>query len=89
VTGHRFSRSGLRVVEGGSLPMNAVERLHKFQAEQPTVKFNAPHMGGHGRYAATIPAGTIPGDPREITATCADLTGLMDQLDDLFGSPGQ
>jgi hypothetical protein len=50
-------------------------------------------MGGHGRYIAVIPAGAIPGEYREITVTSLDLTGLMDQLDDLLpsahGMPGQ
>ena len=50
-------------------------------------------MGGRGRYIAVIPAGAIPGEPREVTITSADLTGLMDQLDDLLppgqGTPGQ
>ncbi len=43
--------------------------------------------------ASVIPAGAIPGEPREVTITGADLTGLMDQLDDLLpsghGTPGQ
>jgi hypothetical protein len=50
-------------------------------------------MGGHGRYIAVIPVGTIPDESREIIVTSLDLTGLMDQLDDLLpsghGAPGQ
>jgi len=77
-------RGGLRVVEGGHYSMNAVNRLHRFQGEHPEVQFLAPHIGGHGRYIANIPAGTLPHDAREITLSSADLTGLMDQLDDLL-----
>jgi hypothetical protein len=69
-----------------------VSRLHRFQGEYAQVRFTAPHLGGRGRYIAVIPAGTIPGEPREITITSADLTGLIDQLDDLLpsgdGTPG-
>lgn len=43
--------------------------------------------GGRGRYIAVVPPGTIPGESREITVKSLDLTGLMDHLDDLFGSP--
>ena len=50
------------------------------------MRFTAPHMGGQGRYIAVIPAGAIPGEPREVTITSAGLTGLMDQLDDLLPS---
>jgi len=78
----------LRVLEGGALRTDSVGRLHKFQGEHPEVMFTAPHMGGRGRYLARILAGTLARDPREITVTSADLTGLMDQLDDLFGPPG-
>jgi len=78
----------LRVLEGGALRTDSVDRLHKFQGEHPEVVFTAPHMGGRGRYLARIPAGTLARDRREITVTSADLTGLMDQLDDLFGPPG-
>jgi hypothetical protein len=51
------------------------------------VNITAPHMGGHGRYIAVVPAGAIPGEPREIIVQSLDLTGLMDQLDDLFRAP--
>ena len=60
------------------------------------MRFTAPHMGGQGRYIAVITADTIPGKPCEVTITSADLTdltGLMDQLDDLLpsghGTPAQ
>jgi hypothetical protein len=70
-----------------------VSRLRRFQGEHAEVRFTAPHMGGRGRYIAVIPAGTIPGEPREVTITSADLIGLMDQLDDLLpsgdGTPAQ
>jgi hypothetical protein len=46
-------------------------------------------QGGRDRYIARIPAGMVPGDPREFTLTSADLTGLMDQLDDLFSAAWQ
>lgn len=87
------ARSGLRVIDGGAVMNDPVNRLHLFQGEHTDVRFTAPHMGGRGRYIAVIPAGTIPGEPREVTLTSADLTGLMDQLDDLLpsrhGTPGQ
>lgn len=86
-------RGGLRAIEGGRYLMNAVDRLHRFQGEHPGVQFLAPYIGGRSRYVARIPAGMVPGDPREMTLTSADLTGLMDQLDDLLpprdGGPGQ
>jgi hypothetical protein len=77
-------RGGLRIVEDGRYRMNAVNRLHRFQGEYPDVQVIAPHVGGRGRYIATIPAGNLPHDPREVTLSSADLTGLMDQLDDLL-----
>jgi hypothetical protein len=87
------ARSGLRVIDGGAVMNDPVNRLHRFQGEHAEVRFTAPHMGGRGRYIAVIPAGTIPGEPREVTITNADLTGLMDQLDDLLpsghGTPGR
>jgi hypothetical protein len=49
-------------------------------------------LGRPGPLHRCHPGGTIPGEPREITITSADLTGLMDQLDDLMpsghGTPG-
>ena len=80
------ARSGLRVVDGGAVLNDPVKRLHRFQGEQAEVRFTAPHMGGRGRYIAVIPPGTIPGESREVTITSADLTGLMDQLDNLLPS---
>jgi hypothetical protein len=77
--------SRLRVIDGGLRRTDPVARLHRFQGRHTEVEFTAPHWGGQGRYIARIPSGTIPGDPREITVTSADLTGLMDELDDLFG----
>jgi len=85
--------SGLRVIDSGAVLNDSVKRLHRFQGEHTEVRFTAPHMGGHGRYIAVIPVGTIPGESREITVTSLDLTCLMDQLDDLLpsghGAPGQ
>ena len=46
--------------------------------------FTSPYLGGRGRFIAVMPAGTIPGDPREIIAGSLDLTGLMDQLDEIY-----
>jgi hypothetical protein len=86
------ARSGLRVIDGGAVLTDPVNRL-RFQGEHTEVRFTAPHMGGQGRYIAVIPPGTIPGESREVTITSADLTGLMDQLDDLLpsgdGTPGR
>ncbi len=85
------ARGVLPVIDGGATLNDPVKRLHQFQGEHPEVEFKAPHMGGHGRYIASILAGTIPGESREVTLTSADLVGLMDQLDDLLppdsGSP--
>lgn len=80
------ARSGLQVIDGGAALNDPVKRLHRFQGEHTEVRFTAPHMGGHGCYIAVIPVGTIPGESREITVTSLDLTGLMDQLDDLLPS---
>jgi hypothetical protein len=52
------------------------------------VQFTSPVMGRYGQYTALVPPGAIPGESREITVTSPDLCGLMDELDDLFGSPG-
>jgi len=78
------ARGWLRVIDGGAIRTDAVARLHRFQGEHLEVVFTAPHRGGRGRYIARIPAGTLSRDPRELTLTSADLTGLMDQLDDLL-----
>jgi hypothetical protein len=67
---------------------SAVTRLHRFQGEHPDVQFTSPVMGRHGQYTALVPPGAIPGESREITVTSPDLCGLMDELDDLFGTPG-
>jgi len=80
-------REPLRILEGGlSIRRDSVVRLHQFQGEHPDVQFTSPIMGRYGQYIALIPPGTIPGEPREITVKSADLCGLMDQLDDLFGA---
>jgi hypothetical protein len=78
------ARGALRAIDSGARSTNAVDRLYRFQGQYPEVGFTAPHMGGKGRYIARIPAGTLSRDPRELTLTSADLTGLMDQLDDLL-----
>jgi len=44
-------------------------------------------MGRYGQYTALVPPGAIPRESRETTVTSPDLCGLMDELDDLFGSP--
>jgi len=77
------------VIDGGLSPRrDSVARLHRFQGEHPEVQFIAPHMGGHGRFVAHVPAGTIPGEPREVTFHSLDLAGLMDQLDEVFPPDG-
>jgi hypothetical protein len=79
----------LRVITGGLSPWgSAVARLHRFQGEHPDVQFSSPVMGRYGQYTALVPPGAIPGESREITITSPDLCGLMDEHDDLFGSPG-
>jgi hypothetical protein len=75
-------RGGLRAVDSGMARNDPVARLHRFQGEHPEVQFTAPHMGGRGRYVAVVPAGAVPGDPREITVSSLDLAGLMDQLEE-------
>jgi hypothetical protein len=82
-------RAPLRVGTGGLSPWgNAVTRLHRFQGEHPDVQFSSPVMGRYGQYTALVAPGAIPGESREITVTNPDLCGLMDELDDLFGSQG-
>ena len=82
-------REPLHAVTGGLSPWgSAVTRLHQFQGEHPDVQFTSPVMGRYGQYTALVPPGAIPGESREITVTSPDLCGLMDELDDLFGSPG-
>jgi hypothetical protein len=81
-------RAPLRAIEGGLSPRrDSVARLHQFQGEHPGVQFTSPTVGRYGQYTALIPPGAIPGELREITVKSPDLCGLMDQLDDLFGSP--
>jgi hypothetical protein len=78
-----------RAAAGGMSPWgSAVTRLHQFQGEHPDVQVSSPVMGRYGQYTALVPPGAIPGEPREITVTNPDLWGLMDELDDLFGSQG-
>jgi hypothetical protein len=72
--------------DGLSPRRDSVTRLHQFQGEHPDVQFTSPIIGRYGQYIALIPAGTIPGEQREITVKSPDLCGLMDQLDDLFES---
>jgi hypothetical protein len=82
-------RVPLRAVASGLSPWGrAVTRLHRFQGEHPDVRFSSPVMGRYGQYTALVPPGAIPEEPREITVTSPDLSGLMDELDDLFGLPG-
>ncbi len=78
------ARTKLRVIEGGPPRQDPVARLHRFQGEHPEVQFTSPNMGRYGRFLAIIPAGTIPGESREVTLSSLDLGGLMDKLDDLF-----
>jgi hypothetical protein len=78
-------RRGMMAAAGGlSRWRSAVIRLHQYQG----VQFTSPVMGRYGQYTALIPPGAIPGESREITGTSPDLCGLMNELDDLFGSPG-
>jgi hypothetical protein len=84
---------GLRIIDAGLSPRDRlVARLHRFQGEHPEVMFTAPHMGGRGRYIAVVPAGSVPGDPREITKGSLDLADLRDQLEEIWppegGRPG-
>ena len=82
-------RAPLQAVACGLSPWgSAVTRLHRFQGEHPDVQFSSPAMGRYGQYTALVPPGAIPGESREITVTSPDLYGLMDELDDLFSSPG-
>ena len=74
----------LRAVDGLSPRNDPVARLHRFQGEHPEVTFTAPHMGGQGRYIALLPAGSVPGEAREVTVNSLDLGGLMDQLDAIY-----
>jgi len=81
-------RPHMRVIEcGPTSRQDSVARLHRFQGEHPEVLFTSPNTGRYGQFMAVIPAGTIPGESREITVKSLDLGGLMDQLDDLFAPP--
>jgi hypothetical protein len=82
-------RRGVLAAIAGGLPSrrNAVARLHRFQGEHPDVHFTSPVMGRYGQYTALVLPGAIPGEAREVTVRSPDLCGLMDELDDLFGSP--
>ena len=74
---------------GGALPRrrDSVVRLHQFQGDHPEVQFASPPTGPYSQFTALIPAGTIPGEGREIIIKSPDLCGLMDQLDDVFATP--
>ena len=82
------ARERLRVIDGG-LPRrrDSVVRLHQFQGDHPEVQFASPPTGPYSQFTALIPAGTIPGEGREIIIKSPDLCGLMDQLDDVFATP--
>jgi hypothetical protein len=82
------ARGGLRVIDGGTVLTDPVKRLHRFQGEHTEVRFTAPHMGGQGRYIALLPAGSVPGEAREVTVNSLDLAGLMDQLDEIYQPDG-
>jgi hypothetical protein len=82
------ARRGLGAVDGGMARNDPVARLHRFQGEHPEVVFTASHMGGRDRYIAVMPAGSVPGDPREITVNSVDLAGLMDQLEEIYPPDG-
>ncbi len=78
----------LQALDGGlSGRRDSVVRLHQFQGEHPDVEFASPIWGRYGQYTALVPPRVIPGERREIIVKSPDLCGLMDQLDDLFGSP--
>jgi hypothetical protein len=82
-----FPQEPLRAINDGlSSRRDSVIRLHQFQGDHPDVQFTSPVMGRYGQYTALIPPSTIPGEPREIIVKSPDLCGLMDQLDDLFGT---
>ena len=82
-----FPQEPIRAINDGlSTRRDSVIRLHQFQGNHPDVQFASPVMGRYGQYTALIPPSTIPGEPREIIVKSPDLCGLMDQLDDLFGT---
>ena len=79
------AQAPLRGIDGDRSPRrDSVARLHQFQGEHPQVLFTSPTVGRYGQFTALVPAGTIPGETREIILKSPDLCGLMDQLDDLF-----
>lgn len=76
------TRPVLELVNGSLSQADPVERLHRFQGWHPDIQVIAPSWGGPGRYVASIPAGAIPGENREVVVSSPDLAGLMDQLED-------
>jgi hypothetical protein len=65
--------------------MDPVVRLNQFRADHPEVNI----IMGQFRYVAEIPAGTVPGDGREMVISSADLGGFMDKLEGLFSPAGE
>jgi hypothetical protein len=87
MTGRRTGDAPTRltVIDSDTPPdVDPVIRLNQFRAEQPEVNI----IQGPFRCVAEIPAGTLPGDGREVVTGSADLCGLMDNLDRLFRPAG-
>jgi hypothetical protein len=83
VTGRRTGDAPTRltVIDSDTPPgVDPVIRLREFRDEHPEVNV----ILGRYRYVAEIPAGTLPGDDREVVTSSGDLHGFMDNLDRLF-----
>jgi hypothetical protein len=88
MTGRRTGDAPTRLtaIDSDTPPdVDPVVRLNQFRAEQPRVNV----ILGPYRCVAEIPAGTLPGDDREVVTGSADLRGLMDNLDRLFRPAGK
>ena len=68
----------------GTGRVDPVVRRRRFEAEHPETVILPPAAG---RWRAVLASDRISADGTRTTLGSWDLAGLMDQLDDLFGSP--
>jgi hypothetical protein len=65
-----------------------LDRRASFEAAHPDVTIVPPGNRLNGRWRAVVPAGMIPGDPTATTLGSWQLSGLMDQLDEIYPPGG-